>query len=79
MPENSEASPSENHLPLVPRSRGVMLQEGLGLMVLSILLGGAAANTRAVARSPLRGQKWVAGWVLGKVMGTRKVRGTELD
>lgn len=22
---------------------------------------------------------WVAGWVPGKVMGTRKVRGTELD
>lgn len=31
-PENSEASSSENHLPLVPRSRAVTLREGLRLM-----------------------------------------------
>lgn len=46
---------------------------------MSVLLGGGAANTRATARSPLRGHEWVAGWVPGKVTGTRKVRGTELD
>lgn len=48
-------------------------------VVYHLSLAGAATNTRAVARPSPRGQERVAGWVLGKGVGTRKVRGAELD